>query len=393
MANATDGGGPKKAPRLGNNGNNSAIPGHGPNRAASLSLREALWEHSSIADFRKCGQVPCSTLMPVTEGPNGFRLGGLCRCHSVWCCPVCAPEIRAARGVEIGLAVELHLHGEGGVEFGTGTLRHGIGDRLKDSYSAVAKAWNSVNSDRAVKAFRKAHGHWGFIRTVEVTYGPNGWHPHVHWLDFWEGSLTKSERDGYRSMVFGAWSRSIVRQGFRAPLESVGVVVLPVRDCEISDYVTKMSPGGAGQELTNLSTKQARQHGMTPFDMLWRVKVGDLDPWRPLWWEYEKGTRGRRMLGTSPKILDRLGLSKEDPEPVDAGPIVGFVRSEEWGQLRWFGGGVQGAQHAIELAAIDGQVGIQEAMRLLLGGDPLVESIADGSVQLVLGPGDDGGMF
>jgi hypothetical protein len=32
-------------------------------------------------------------------------------------------------------------------------------------------------------------------------------------------------------------------------------------------------------------------------------------------------------------------------------------------------------------------------MRLRLGGDPLVESIADGSVQLVLGPGDDGGMF
>ena len=48
---------------------------------------------------------------------------------------------------------------------------------------------------------------------------------------------------------------------------------------------------------------------------------------------------------------------------------------------------------AIEAAAVDGQVGIREAMRLLLGGAPVVGPYRADSVQLVLGPGDDGGMF
>lgn len=380
-------------PALGNNGNNSALPGQGRFRAEALRLREVLWTHSSIADVRKCGQVPCSTLMPVTEGPNGFRLGGLCRCHSVWVCPICAPEKRAARGVEIGLAVELHLFGGGGVDFLTVTLPHGVSDRLKDTYSVTAKAWNSVNSDKSVKNFRKSHGWWGFIRTCEVTYGVNGWHPHIHSLDFWDVPLTVAERAQYRALVYRAWAASVERQGQGRPTEKNGVVILAVRDGEISDYVTKMSPMGAGQELTNLSTKRAKQSGMTPFDILWRVEGGDVDKWRGLWWEYEKGTRGRRMLGTSPRIMQRLGLSADDPELSDVGPVVGYVESEQWSQLRWFHGGVQGVQAVIEAAAENGHVGIKEAMRLLLGGAPLVVPVGADSEQMVLGAGDDGGMF
>ena len=190
-----------------------------------------LWTHSSIADVRKCGKVPCTHRMPVTElRPGEFRLGGLCRCHSVWVCPVCAPEIRSSRGIEIALAVELHLHGAGGVEFGTATMPHEFGHRLKDTYSVVAKAWNAVNVDKSVRAFRKDHGYWGFIRTCEVTYGENGWHPHVHWLDFWEEPLTVVDRSRYLRVVLSAWRSSVVRQGFGAPSDAHGVRLLPVRD-------------------------------------------------------------------------------------------------------------------------------------------------------------------
>lgn len=383
-------GGEGEAPRLGNYGNNSAVPGQSTSRVDALRLREVLWEHSSIADVRKCGRVPCVALMPVRETPGGFRLGGLCRCHSVWLCPICAPEIRAARGVEIGLAVELHLHGAGGVDFGTLTLPHGVGDRLKDSYSVVASAWASVSADWAVRRFREAHGYWGFIRTCEVTYGENGWHPHLHWLDFWESLLSAAERAEYRGLVLGAWSRSVVRQGMREPSAAHGVRILPVRDGEISDYVTKLSPAGAGHELTQLSTKEAKRFGLAPFDVLRLIQDGRRDPWLGLWWEYEGATRGRRMLGTSRRLMQRLGLSVDDPEPVEVGPAVGFVSSEDWGRLRWFGGGLNGVQAVIEAAAVRGHVGITEAMRLLLGGAPLAP---DGPEQLVLLPGDNGEAF
>jgi hypothetical protein len=295
--------------------------------------------------------------------------------------------------VEIGLAVELHLLGGGGVEFGTATLPHGVSDRLGDTYSVIAAAWHSVGVDKSVRAFRKAHGHWGFIRTCEVTYGQNGWHPHIHWLDFWDAPLTASDRAEYRSLVYGAWSRSVVRQGQGMPSFANGVVVLAVRDSDISDYVTKMSPMGAGHELTALSTKQAKQHGVGPFDILRRIQAGDRMPWTGLWWEYEKATRGRRMLGTTPRILARLGLSTEDPDVDTGGRIVAYVSSEDWGRLRFFHGGVKGVQLVIERAAVDGPIGVREAMRVLMGGAPVVELVEVGDVQLVLGPGDDGGMF
>ena len=389
--------GPESAgegPPLGKYANNSAVPGQDVKRAESLRLREALWEWSSIERVRKCGQVPCTHSMPVREVAGGFRLGGLCRCQSIWVCPVCAPERRGLRREEIRLAVELHIAGGGGVNFGTATVPHGIGDRLKGSYSVVAKAWNAVSSDYSVKAFRKAHGWWGFCRTCEVTYGQNGWHPHLHWLDFWDGALTVAESAEYRKVVYRAWSRSVVRQGFREPTERRGVVVVPVRDTDISDYLTKMSPGSAAHELTSLSTKQARNFGLTPFDILGLLRDRREAPWVGLWREYEQGTHGRRMFGASPHLFDRIGLSDEDPEVVEVGRVVARISSDDWGRLRFFFGGVKGAQILIERAAVNGQIGVNECMRVLMGGAPLVELSDElGPEQLVLGPGDDGGMF
>jgi hypothetical protein len=294
------------------------------------------------------------------------------------------------------LAVELHLHGGGGVDFGTATMPHEFGHRLKDTYSVVAKAWNSVNVDKSVRVFRRDHGYWGFIRTCEVTYGENGWHPHVHWLDFWEEPVTLVDRSRYLRKVLDAWRGSVLRQGFGSPSDAHGVRILPVRERvegetagDVGRYMTAMK---AGHELTNLTTKEARRAGMAPFDILARVRQSEM--WAGLWWEYEKATRGRRMLGRSRKLFERLGLSLDDPVPAEGAAVVGYVSSDDWGQLRFFGGGVQGVQGVLEAAAVRGAVGIREAMQVLLGGVvPLVDEVASDSVQLVLGPGDDGGMF
>lgn len=394
MDQNTEPGGPDWGSRLGNHGNNSVFPGQDSGRAEALRLREVLWEWSSIGDLRKCGQVPCTALMAIWETPNGPRMGGLCRCHSVWCCPVCAPEIRGARGEEIRLAVEMHQAGSGSVDFGTATLSHGIGDRLKDSYSVVAKAWNSVNVDTSVRAFRARHDYWGFCRTCEVTNGRlNGWHPHLHWLDFWGELLTVPEVAEYRAIVYRAWSRSVVRQGFGLPSEDRGVRVLPVRDGDISDYITKMSAASAAHELTNLSTKEARNFGRTPFDILRLVGDRREEPWIGLWREYEKATRGRRMFGASQGLFARLGVSDQEPDVERGSVVLAYVKSEDWGRIRFFFGGVKGVQIVLERASLSGQIAVNEAMRVLMGGAPLEELVATDGVQLVLGPGDDGGMF
>src|ERR1035437_6843135 len=89
---------------LGNNGNNCATF----DRRARLKLRETLWRVSSIEDLTKCGRVPNSIFFPVRQYGEEFRLGGFCSCKSVWACPVCAPSIRAARGVELAEAIGTH---------------------------------------------------------------------------------------------------------------------------------------------------------------------------------------------------------------------------------------------------------------------------------------------
>lgn len=382
---------------LGNYGNSYATPAQSTIRREGLRLREGLWSVSSIPDVRKCGRVRAGSLLPVRQTSWGYRLGGLCRCHSVWVCPVCAPEIRAARGAEIGQAVELHL-GEGrGVTFGSATVRHGLRDRLRGSYSAVAKGWAAVTQDGSVRRFRERHGYVGFCRACEMTWGAaNGWHPHVHWLDFWEELLSDQELAEYEGLVYSAWSASVVRQGMGRPSRRRGVKVKPVRDAGVGDYVTALDPFQAGHELTSLSTKAAKSFGLTPFDVLRMVVDQGGMPWTGLWWEYEGATRGRRMLGTSRGLLGRLGLSADEPDPeaLEA-PIVGFVEAADWDALAALGR-LRGAQLVIESGAVDGQLGIHEAVsRLLLGRDfgrLLIDPIRDEQLEL-FGPGDDGGWF
>lgn len=367
------------------------MPGQKWSRGDALALREVLWKHSSMPDVTKCGRVPCTHNMLVRSHGSGFRLGGLCRCHSVWVCPICSAEIRTARGEEIGLAVELHL-GEGrGVTFGSATVPHGFSDRLTDTYSVVAGSWTAVLQDRSVREFHARHGFWGFVRTCEITYR-TGWHPHAHWLSFWESTLSAADLAEYREIVYRAWSRAVVRRGFGEPSRANGVTILSVVEGggAMGEYMTDMAPKSAGHELTSLSTKTARKSGLGPFDILREVAAGNHEPWLGLWHEYERSTRGRRMLGASRGLLARLGIDADDPGVPEGGEVVGVVKSDDWGHARFYGRGLSGMQGAIEAAAVRGQAGIDEVVAWFCGYEALPVQM-----ELVpeLGPGDDGGMF
>jgi len=264
---------------------------------------------------------------------------------------------------------------------------------LRATFDAVVRAWHVVCKDRAVRAFRVEHDHWGFLRTTEVNYGfANGWHPHGHWLDLWGGQLSPAEVIEWESLVFAAWRRGISKLGLPLPDREHGVRIVSVRNGGVGDYVTDMTSMSAGQELTALSTKRARGKNLGPFDLLRGVADFGGSPWIDLWWEYEQTTRGRRMFSATPHLLRRLGLPDDDPVPVEAGSVIAAISFDEWNGIR-ARGNHYGAQAAIEAAAsAGGFLGVREAVRLLLGGERLVmAAVAD--EQLTLGPGDDGGFF
>lgn len=322
--------------------------------------------------------------MEIRDTAGGPRLYGLCRCHSVWLCPICAPEIRAARGAEISAAVRSWLAAGGGVEFGSATVRHGLGDRLATTYGTVTKAWRGVWDSRGVRSERARVAHEGWVRTVEVTHGANGWHPHIHWLDFFSVPLTSEDRRAYEAAVFDAWSAAVVRSGAVAPLREYGVRVVQVREADGNDRGGYMTSLNAGAELTALSTKEALRTGKTPFDILrlvgeWR---GELAVVR-LWHEYEQATRGRRMLGWSKGMREGLGVALEDPECLpERGLRLAVVDAEDWSAIGKRPGGVRGVQAVLELAALEGQVGVDRAVRALLGIAEPVVLVGDEQLQL-----------
>jgi hypothetical protein len=258
-------------------------------------------------------------------------------------------------------ALSGHLE-TGAATFGSSTVPHEISHQLKFSLSVVMKAWDRMNTNRAVQNFRDAHGYLGFCRACEVTHGPNGWHPHLHWIDFWREVLGDADAE-YQSILTNAWASAVVGLGMKRPSDLRGVKVLRIGEEFDTDYMFKLTPKAAGFELTSLSTKVARSKNHAPFDLL-RLAGSSADPyWRKVWHEYESGTRGRRMLGWSRGLRSSLGVALKDPD-VERMPYleVGQVDSFMMEFLRHTAGGMLGVQAVIEAAAANGQIGIDAAV-------------------------------
>lgn len=328
---------PVSGPDLGNYGNNVAVPGQ---RAFSdaFDLQRALWVVSELEGVRKCGRVPFGSFVDVYERRDGsVSFGGLCRCHSVWACPVCAPAIRRRRAGELSEALCAHLAMGGGALFVTSTLPHDQGDRLAAIFAAVANGWRAVGADWSVRELRNGLP-WEFVRAAEVTFGANGWHPHLHVCLLFERPISREEAQELRSVIFSAWCSSVERSGYRPPSPSYGVSAIRVGATDedghrVGEYVSKVE--GLADELVRLDSKEARK-GLSPFGLL-REVVRDEERWLPVWREYERGTKGRRALTWSrgARELLRLGgeLSDEELSDPAGDPLsvrIGVLEAHQW---------------------------------------------------------------
>lgn len=157
----------------------------------------------------------------------------------------------------------------------------------------------------------------GRIRGLEVTYGANGWHPHLHLLLFVDrvADLKKTEYD-----LLLIWKKVVMKQGFDEPNHHG----LTLENGEkAAQYVGKW---GLEHELTKGHIKRSRE-GFTPFDLL-RVIVGtyagsgknvDVFDAVNLFREYGKTFKGKRQLVWSNGLrkMLHLGNEKTDEEIAD----------------------------------------------------------------------------
>lgn len=305
---------------LGNRGSGS-LAGASDLRRRRYARRGLLWDLSGMSRVRRCGRT---TVMPGggvavrrRAGVAGFS--GLATCGSVWADPVCNAKIMARRAVEIGAAVSLWQAAGNSVAFLTFTMRHHRGQPLADLWDALREAWGRTTSGRW-NDDRARFGVAGVLRVVEVTYGVNGWHVHVHALVFLEGRTSSDAAAALHGRMFGRWSRRLVALGFGAPL-AVGQdaqVLRGAADPALAAYLTKSTDAARaiGLEVTQTQTKNARGRHSTrpPWALLDDVEQQGEAASLDLWHEWERGSKNRKQMTWSQGLRQRLGLLAEQSD-------------------------------------------------------------------------------
>lgn len=304
-------------------------------RELRYERRGALWAVSSLERVRKCGRTRHDSQGVVVrqhEGIPGFA--GVCTCGSVWACPVCNAKVMSRRALELGVAVATVQERGGHVIFMTLTMRHHKGQRLADLWDKLSRAWNRVVGGKGWRTDCERYGITGFVKVVEVTYGNNGWHVHLHALVTVSpevGAPDAASVAGLQARMVGRWSRALVRMGLEAPLtvaQDAHVVTGPA-DQRLAEYFTKSVDAvhRMGLELTASQSKRVRSSLGTrsPWYLLDEVlELGVLDGWH----EWEAASKGRRQIAWSKGLRESLGLRQERTDEEIAAEEIGSAADD-----------------------------------------------------------------
>jgi hypothetical protein len=262
--------------------------------------------------------------LSVGEFPNGERvgvLGGVETCGNALFCPHCTPKVQAERADNVATVLRKHLAGGGGALFLSLTASHAFTDSLESSLEAVMASWRSLTGHRRWKGANGLKKRWqvtGFIKVLEITYGRNGWHPHLHVVvltsqpvipapdpDAEEGEWqhVAEEVAEIRDELTDLWGCLVATHG-REIVDGVGVDVQPIRDeSGIGAYVSKVAMEATRSDLKT-GKRDSRSHWQIGLD----AAAGDTKS-MALWRELVETLYGRRTMSTSAGLWARYGIN------------------------------------------------------------------------------------
>lgn len=293
--------------------------------------RERGLEETVFGPTTYCGKAVEDVELRVHRG-RGFA-AKVMTCGKIWVCPTCSLMIRTRRQVELAVATQRHVSSGGRLAMITLTVRHSGDMSLSQTLDAISEGWRLVTNR---VGWRKLRGHLsGFVRAVEITYGENGWHPHLHVLLFVKPGTSDEVAESFNAMIFEAWSVAAEKALRVSPSIDRGFdFVWFGQDHEsAAAYVTK-----AAKELTQAGSKSGRD----PFGLLDEPTESNLDLFR----EYAMVTHRRKAISWSLKLRAVLGMQAEAGDEEVAvieavGECVRLVdaswwnRQTVWNRLRW----------------------------------------------------------
>jgi len=341
--------------------------GPDPHRALLWDLQRWLWKHGGIKRQQTCrhhahGELVELRRRDVVAGSRA-HFSQLITCGLAWTCPMCGPKIAAERATDIALAITQHYARGGQVALLTLTLRHTRAQSLVELLDGLTVAWTAQRQGKVPKRLWKALS-CGWIKRLEVTVGPNGWHPHLHVLVFLEPATTVTQLDELAAAVTRTWEGSLVRSGLGTidPEHGVTCKLLDLATAheKVAEYVAK----SAALELASPGTKTARRHGSrTPLQLLADLARDGFAEDHARWREYESAMKGKNQIRWSQGLRAQLLPDVDeltDQEAADstdgASRLLGALDRNTWKALRSWGPGPAQVIAWAESQGTDGEV-------------------------------------
>lgn len=256
---------------------------------------------------------------------------GLWQCGRVWLCPLCAERISKHRREDLQNAIDYATASGRGVALLTITQRHNQREALVDVLDRFARSARALKSGKGYVKLKARYGIVGEIRTLEVTYGRNGWHVHSHAVLILHAPLGAEGLADLEGELTTRWRQVCARYTNDLPTVAHGVDLRAARH-NVAGYVAKW---GFSDEIASLYRKRGHDDARTPWQLLAAAAAGDRLA-RDLWLEYAHAfddrrqlvwTRGlRQQLGLVDELVDQEVLDLEDRETV----VIASIDLDSW---------------------------------------------------------------
>lgn len=304
-------------------------------------------------------------VLQSTEHKSCFY-GGLVICGNVWTCPVCAAKIQERRRVEVAKAFKYAyevMHGKK-VILVTFTFPHYRWQSLNDLLYMQADAYRRLRAGEPWKRIKDRCGYEGLIRSLELTIGDNGWHPHTH--EAWIVDES-TDTEALRSVLTERWLNMCNRAGLTVNNEDAfRLHAVDIKDnAHCSDYLAKQDSSrnwGADRELVKGSAKVGK--GLHPFSLLDTGREKEF-------MEYARAMRGRPQLFWSKGLKDKVGVNDVSDEVLateveDSADLLAQLNNEDWSII--VKSGVSARTDILKAAETRGLQGINEVLERLTSG-------------------------
>ena len=216
------------------------------------------------------------------------------------------------------------------VAFATYTVRHHAGDSLADVWDRTTEAWKAVTQS---KGYRRGSQR-GFLKVVEVTYGDNGWHVHLHVLWFFPPQIAGVSLDAFGLARRDEWIAAVHSRGGFALSSGQDFRLLDgPHDVHLATYLTKATDT-IGLEMTSTETKV-----WSKTRPVWEVLTAAIngEAWAvPRWLEWESGSKGKRQLSTSAGLRDLYGVPEVSDDALaklEEGFTVLCITRDGWAKV------------------------------------------------------------